>query len=71
MLCPPRTPKEGCGVRCAAEGGDFELCCNNVDAGRGIEFERGVYSGSGKKLYLIFHGRNASASVGTVTGNAC
>ena len=46
-------------------------CYSNVDAGTVSEFGRGVYSGSGKKLYLIFHGRNASDSVGTVTGNSC
>jgi hypothetical protein len=46
--------------------GDSYLLRHNADAMS--EFERCVYSGSGKKLYLIFHGRNLSDSVGTVTG---
>ena len=54
---------------CAAEG-YFVLCCNNVDAGKVGEFGRAVYCENAKKLYLNFHGRNASDSVGTVTGNS-
>jgi len=50
---------------------DSYLCCNNnVDAGTVSESGWGVYSGSVKKLDLNRHGRNASDSVGTVTGNS-
>ena len=55
-------------VMCAAPGVTLTCCNNNADAVS--EFGRGVYSGSGKKLYLTFHGRNLSDSVGTVTGNS-
>ena len=44
------------------------LTCCNTNADAMSEFGRSVYSGSGKKLYLTFHGRNLSDSVGTVTG---
>jgi hypothetical protein len=54
------------GVMYAAPGATLTCCDNDADATS--EFGRGVYSGSGKKLYLIFHGRNLSDSVGTVTG---
>ena len=73
--------RKGRAARGDARGpkGDFYLCCNNCipnlpqQRGWGTvgDFGRGVYSGSWKKLYLIFHGRNASASVGTVTVNGC
>ncbi len=52
---------------CAAPEVTLTRCYNNANAMS--EFGRGVYSGSWKKLYLIFHGRNLSDSVGTVTGN--